>query len=167
MSAAERAIPTRSFENPVLPGFHPDPTVCRVGEDYFLAASSFTYFPGVPLFHSRNLVDWFQIGNVLDRPSQLDLSATRDWSSLGICAPTLRHHDGRFWLITTNVVGSGTFLVTSDDPAGPWSDPVAVPVPGIDPDLAWDGDGNCWVHFSDVGRGIARAMVDPLTGVDS
>ncbi len=166
MSAAERAIPTTSmtFENPVLPGFHPDPTVCRVDENYFLAASSFTYFPGVPLFHSRNLVDWSQIGNVLDRPSQLDLSASRNWSSLGICAPTLRHHGGRFWLITTNVVGLGTFLVTSDDPAGPWSDPVPVPVPGIDPDLAWDCDGNCWVHFSDVGRGIARAKIDPLTG---
>ena len=92
-----------TFRNPVIPGFHPDPSVCRVGNDYFLVASSFTYCPGVPIFRSTNLVDWTQIGNVLDRPSQLDFTATRDWSSLGIYAPTIRHHDGRFWVITTNV----------------------------------------------------------------
>ena len=136
--------PAMTYRNPVVPGFHPDPSVCCVGNDYFLVASSFTYFPGVPIFHSTNLVDWTQIGNVLDRRSQLDFTATWDWSSLGIYAPTLRHHDGRFLLITTNVGSKGatTFFVTSEDPAGPWSEPVPVPVPGIDPDLAWDGDGN-------------------------
>jgi xylan 1,4-beta-xylosidase len=154
-----------TYRNPVIPGFHPDPTVCRVGNEFFLAASSFVYAPGVPIFRSSNLVDWTQIGNVLDRPSQLDLSGTQDWSSLGVYAPTLRHHDGRFFMITTNVTfkGAETFVVTSDDPAGPWSDPVAVPVPGIDPDLAWDRDGNCWVHFSGLG-GIARTRVDITTG---
>ena len=68
------------WRNPVIPGFHPDPSVCRVGDDYFLVTSSFTYFPGVPIFRSPNLVDWTQIGNVLDRPSQLDLSGTDAWS---------------------------------------------------------------------------------------
>jgi xylan 1,4-beta-xylosidase len=154
-----------TYRNPVLPGFYPDPSVCRAGDDYFLATSSFIYSPGVPLFRSSNLVEWTQIGNVLDRPSQLDLSATRDWSSLGIYAPTLRHHDGLFFMITTNVTfnGAQTFFVTSEDPAGPWSEPIAVPVPGIDPDLAWDADGHCWVHFSGLG-GIARARIDTTSG---
>ena len=154
-----------SYRNPVIAGFHPDPSVCRVGNDYFLVTSSFTYCPGVPIFRSSNLVDWAQIGNVLDRPSQLDLTATRDWSSLGIFAPTIRHHDGRFWMITTNVGTTGTksFLVTGEDPAGPWSDPVPVPISGIDPDLAWDGDGSCWVHFSGMG-GIARCRIDEASG---
>ena len=90
-----------AYRNPVIPGFHPDPSVCRVGDDYFLVTSSFTYFPGVPIFRSTNLVDWTQIGNVLDRPSQLDLRSTPGNTSLGVFAPTLRHHDGRFWMITT------------------------------------------------------------------
>jgi xylan 1,4-beta-xylosidase len=154
-----------AFTNPIIPGFHPDPSVCRVGPDYYLVTSSFTYSPGVPVFRSSNLVDWGQIGNVLDRPRQLDLTATRDWSSLGIYAPTIRHHDGRFWVVTTNVGSSGatTFLVSGEDPAGPWSDPVHVPVSGIDPDLAWDEDGNCWMHYSGLG-GIARCRIDPTTG---
>ena len=77
--------------------------MCRAGNEFFLVTSSFTYCPGVPIFRSSNLVDWTQVGNVLDRPSQLDFSATQDWSSLGIYAPTIRHHDGRFFMITTNV----------------------------------------------------------------
>ena len=154
-----------TYRNPVIPGFFPDPSVCRVGDEFFLVTSSFIYSPGVPIFRSSNLVDWTQIGNVLDRPSQLDLSATKDWASLGIYAPTLRHHDGQFFMITTNVgsTGATTFLVTSKDPAGPWSDPIPVPVPGIDPDLAWDDEENCWVHFSGLG-GIARCRIDSGTG---
>jgi beta-xylosidase len=154
-----------TFSNPVIPGFHPDPSVCRVDDDYFLVASSFTYFPGMPIFRSRNLVDWTQIGNVLERRSQLDLSGTTDSASAGIYAPTLRHHDGRFWAITTCVGNSGlnSFFVTSSDPAGPWSDAIAVGVEGIDPDVAWAPDGSCWVHFSSF-AGIARCRIDPSTG---
>ncbi|MFI8929492.1 glycoside hydrolase family 43 protein [Streptomyces sp. NPDC053474] len=145
--------------NPIVPGFHPDPSVCRVGEDYYLACSSFEYFPGVPIFHSRDLVNWRQIGNVLDRPSQLRLS--RASSSGGIYAPTLRHHDGRFRLITTNVSEGGNLLVTATDPAGPWSDPVMLPaVPGIDPDLAWDEEGTCWCTVA----GVAQVRLDLETG---
>ncbi|MFI5915204.1 glycoside hydrolase family 43 protein [Dactylosporangium sp. NPDC051541] len=147
--------------NPVLPGFHPDPSVCRVGEDYYLACSSFEYFPGIPLFHSRDLVHWTQIGNVLDRPSQLHLPpATR--ASGGIYAPTLRYHDGRFWLIVTNVSGGGNFIVTATDPAGPWSDPTPLPgVHGIDPDLAWDDeDGTCYCTVA----GVSQVRLDPYTG---
>ena len=154
-----------TYQNPVIPGFHPDPSVCRVDDEYILAVSSFTYFPGVPIFRSKNLVEWEQIGHALDRPSQLDLTSTLQWSSLGIYAPTIRHHDGRFWMITTNVTvaGAKTFFVTAENPAGPWSDPVAVAVNGIDPDLAWDDAGNCWVHFSGLG-GIVRCRIDPSDG---
>ncbi len=155
---------TNGYRNPVIPGFFPDPSACRVGDEYFLVASSFTYFPGVPIFRSSNLVDWTQIGNVLDRPSQLDLSTTEHYSSGGIFAPTLRHHDGRFWMITTTLDAGGLsmFFVTAEDPAGPWTDPTFVPLVGIDPDLAWDGDGNCWVHFSLAG--IHRCRIDDRTG---
>ena len=87
--------------DPVLPGFFPDPTVCRVGADYYLVNSSFEYFPGAPIFHSHDLVSWSQIGNILNRRSQFRTGDGRD--SAGIYAGTLRHHDGRFWFITTNV----------------------------------------------------------------
>jgi beta-xylosidase len=152
------------FRNPVIPGFHPDPSVCRVGGEFFLVASSFTYFPGVPIFRSTNLVDWTQLGNVLDRRSQLDLRETGGWTSFGVYAPTLRHHDGRFWMITTvSTVGAlRNFFVTAEDPAGPWSDPVPVDVVGIDPDLAWDDAGNCWVHTA-LGA-ISRTRIDDRTG---
>jgi beta-xylosidase len=150
---------TEVAPDPVIGGFHPDPSVCRVGADYYLACSSFAYFPGVPIFHSRDLVTWRQIGNALDRPSQLALDGA--WSSGGIYAPTLRHHDGRFWLVTTNVSGRGSFLVTADDPAGPWSEPVWLPtVLGIDPDLAWDSEGSCWCTYA----GIGQVRIDPTTG---
>ncbi|MFI6931659.1 glycoside hydrolase family 43 protein [Streptomyces sp. NPDC050287] len=147
--------------NPVIPGFHPDPSVCRVGDDYYLACSSFEYFPGVPLFHSRDLVHWTQIGNALDRPDQLRLPASMP-SSGGIYAPTLRHHGGRFWLIVTNCSeGGGNLIVTATDPAGPWSDPIWAPgVPGIDPDLVWDEDGTCWCTVA----GVSQVRVDPSTG---
>jgi xylan 1,4-beta-xylosidase len=152
---------TGLITNPVIAGMHPDPSVCRVGDDYYLACSSFEYFPGVPLFHSRDLVHWEQIGNALDRPSQLSLPAATP-SSGGIYAPTLRHHDGRFWLITTNVApGGGTMVFTATDPAGPWSEPVRVPgVTGIDPDLAWDDEGQCWCTYA----GIYQVRIDPATG---
>jgi beta-xylosidase len=152
------------FRNPVIPGFHPDPSVCRVGDTYYCIASSFTYFPGVPIFRSTNLVDWEQIGNVLDRPAQLDLLGCQASSSYGIYAPTLRHHDGRWYMITTlfGEAGLKNFFVTADAPEGPWSDPVWVDVMGIDPDIAWDDEGNCWVHYSIMS--IQRARIDDRTG---
>jgi xylan 1,4-beta-xylosidase len=148
-----------TFANPVIAGFHPDPSVCRVGDDYYLACSSFEYFPGVPIFHSVDLVHWEQIGNALDRPSQLVLPPDIP-SSAGVYAPTLRHHDGQFWLITSNV-GVGNLIVTAEDPAGPWSEPILMPgVPGIDPDLAWDEEGRCWCTVA----GVSQIQIDPHTG---
>ncbi|MGW7258029.1 glycoside hydrolase family 43 protein [Streptomyces sp. NPDC054834] len=149
----------RAYDNPVIPGFHPDPSVCRVGGDYYLVCSSFEYFPGIPLFHSRDLVHWRQIGNVLDRPGQWELPDDIPASG-GIYAPTIRYHDGRFHVITTDVGGIGTFLVTSERPEGPWSDPVRIGLPGIDPDLAWDEDGSCWCAMA----GVTVARIDPATG---
>ncbi|MEV4315045.1 glycoside hydrolase family 43 protein [Actinocrispum sp. NPDC049592] len=147
---------TSGFSNPVVPGFHPDPSVCRAGDDYYLVCSSFEYFPGLPVFHSRDLVHWTQIGNALHRP--LDTP-----SSGGIYAPTLRHHDGRFWLIVTDV-SVGTFLMTATDPAGPWSSPIPAPgITGIDPDLAWDEDGTCWCTYA----GVEQIRIDPYTGQTS
>lgn len=131
------------FTNPVIPGFHPDPSVCAVGDDFYLVTSTFQYFPGVPVFHSRDLVHWEQIGNALDRPGQLPLSGAGSWS--GIYAPTIRYHDGLFYMVTTNTLeGLGNFYVTAENPAGPWSDMVMLEgQPGIDPTLFWEG-GKCY-----------------------
>lgn len=149
------------YQNPVIPGFHPDPSVCRVGEDYYLVTSSFEFFPGVPIFHSRDLVHWRQLGHVLTRPSQLPLE--KCGASAGIFAPTIRHHAGRFYMITTNVSGLGNFIVTSEDPAGLWSEPVKVEHGGIDPSLYFDEDGK--VYFTGTGNGgISLAEIDVTTG---
>ena len=132
------------FKNPILPGFYPDPSVCRVGDDFYLVTSTFAYFPGVPIFHSRDLVNWTQIGNVLTRPSQLRLENTE--VSQGIFAPTIRYNDGIFYMITTNVSGGGNFFVTATDPAGEWSEPFFLEgADGIDPSLYFE-DGKCWYH---------------------
>ena len=157
-----------SVQRPVIPGFHPDPSICRVGDTYYLVTSSFEYAPGVPIFRSTDLRSWEQIGHVLDRPSQLDVS--KAGPSGGIFAPTLRHHDGRFWMITTNWADDGgQLLVHAEDPAGPWSEPVRIPsAMGIDPDLAWDDDGTCLMSYAgfgpDGGEGIVQSAIDPLTG---
>ncbi len=128
------------LHNPILPGFYPDPSICRVGDDFYMVTSTFSYFPGVPVFHSRDLAHWEQIGHCLHRPEQLPL----DWQYIsgGIYAPTIRWHDGLFYMVTTNVSHGGNFFVTAKDPAGPWSDPVYIQgAPGIDPTLFWDEDG--------------------------
>lgn len=129
--------------NPILPGFYPDPSICRVGEDYYLVTSTFAYFPGVPIFHSKDLINWKQIGNILDRKEQINLTGAKH--SGGIFAPTIRYHDGTFYMITTNVTNGGNFIVTAKDPAGPWSDPYFIEgAEGIDPSLFFDDDGRCY-----------------------
>ena len=113
-----------TFRNPILPGFYPDPSICRVGENYYLVNSTFEYFPGLPIFHSRDLVHWRQLGHVLDRPSQLPLDGV--YASGGLYAPTIRYARGTFYVINTLVGGTstkGNFIVTATDPAGPWSEP--------------------------------------------
>ena len=110
-----------TVKNPILPGFYPDPSICRVGEDFYLVTSSFVYAPGVPLFHSRDLAHWEQIGNILEREEQLTVEGEE--ISRGIYAPTIRYHNGVYYMITTNVSHGGNFIVTAEQPEGPWSDP--------------------------------------------
>jgi len=144
-------MPKRTFRNPIIPGFYPDPSICRVGEDYYLITSTFEYFPGLPIFHSRDLVNWRQIGHVLDRPSQLPLDGLA--ASRGLYAPTIRYHQGTFYVINTLVMNEDTsslrqhrnFIVTANDAAGPWSEPYWLDdAPGIDPSLLFDEDGRVW-----------------------
>ncbi|OMF34573.1 glycoside hydrolase 43 family protein [Paenibacillus sp. FSL H8-0548] len=136
----------RKFQNPILSGFYPDPSAIRVGEDYYLVTSSFEFFPGVPIFHSKDLVNWRQLGHVLDRPSQLNLDGIQP--SRGIWAPTIRYHNGIYYMITTfvdNEKECHNFYVTATDPAGNWSDPVWLDdAPGIDPSLFFDEDGKVY-----------------------
>ena len=157
------------YRNPIIPGFYPDPSVCRAGEDYYLVNSSFEYFPGVPVFHSRDLAHWKQIGHCLTRPSQLPL--TQAPPSDGIYAPTIRHHAGKFYMATTNnVFGQGfrNFYVTAMDAAGPWSEPIWVKQGGIDPSLFFDDDGQAYWTGNGTGwapvRGIYQSRIDIETG---
>ncbi|RCW74764.1 alpha-N-arabinofuranosidase [Saliterribacillus persicus] len=132
------------YNNPILSGFYPDPSICKVEDTYYLVTSSFEYFPGVPIFKSKDLVNWMQIGHCLTRKSQINLE--KAGSSLGIFAPTLRYHDGKFYLITTNVSGGGNFIVWTEEPEGDWSDPIWLKEwPGIDPSLFFDDNGDVYI----------------------
>jgi xylan 1,4-beta-xylosidase len=153
------------YQNPVIQGFYPDPSVCRVGDDFYLVTSSFEYFPGIPLFHSRDLVNWRQIGHCLTTAGQLDLATAV--SSKGISAPTIRYCRGVFYVITTDVAGRGNFYVTANNPAGPWSGPVFIGEAGFDPSLFFDDDGRCY-YTSQEGSGlqshIIQYEIDPAAG---
>lgn len=136
------------FQNPILAGFYPDPSITRAGDDYYLVTSSFSYSPGVPIFHSKDLVNWKSLGHVLVTSKQLPLY--KQQTSRGIYAPTIRYHDGMFYLITTLVDVRGNFIVTAKNPAGPWSDPILLPeVGGIDPDIFFDDDGRAYITHND------------------
>ncbi|HEX6069846.1 MAG TPA: glycoside hydrolase family 43 protein [Longimicrobiaceae bacterium] len=145
------------YHNPILAGFYPDPSITRVGDDYYIVNSTFTFFPGIPVFHSRDLVNWTQIGNVIDRPSMLDFDSLG--ISRGVFAPTIEHHEGLFYVLNTCVDCGGNFLVTATDPAGPWSDPVWLrEVDGIDPSLFFDDDGKAYILNN--GAPIGRPLYD-------
>lgn len=130
------------WKNPILEGFYPDPSICKVGDRYYLVNSTFAFYPGIPIWSSTDLQNWKQIGNVLERPSQLQLRECAH--SQGIYAPTIRYHDGRYYLVSTNVGGCGNFLVTAEQPEGPWSDPYMLDAEGIDPSLFFEDDGTCY-----------------------
>ncbi len=144
------------IKNPVLPGCYPDPSVCRVGDDYYLVNSSFVFYPGIPIWHSTDLVDWTQLGYVLNRPSQADFPPGLRISG-GIYAPDIKYNpaDSLFYLIVTNVDVCGTFYVTTDDPKKcSWSDPVYLPeVGGIDPSFLFDTDGKAYIVNNDAPEG--------------
>ena len=129
-----------TYLNPIIRGFRPDPSICKANGKYYLAASSFQYFPGVPLFESADLINWEQIGFCLTRSSQLPLDNVR--SSGGVYAPTIRYNDGRFYMVTTNVghKNGGNFFVWTDDIYGEWSEAVFVDQDGIDPSIYFEND---------------------------
>lgn len=134
----------KTFKNPILPGFHPDPSLCRVGDDYYMVTSSFEWFPGLPVFHSKDLVNWEQIGHVLNRPSQLQMKDGLK-ASWGLWAPTIRYHNGLYYVICTATGCGGNFFVTAKKPEGPYSEPIFIKdAPGIDPSLFFDDDGKAW-----------------------
>ena len=161
------------FLNPILSGYFPDPSIVRVGDDYYIVNSSVTNFPGLPVMHSRDLVTWAQIGNALDRPEQVDFTGVR--GSQGIYAPDISFHNGRYHIITTCSScpgGMGNFVITAEKPSGPWSQPVTIKgLNGIDPSIFWDGDKAYVVHNDapvgtpryDGHRAIWITEIDPAT----
>lgn len=141
------------FYNPILTGWYSDPSICTNGDDYFLVTSTFSYFPGVPLFHSKDLVNWKQVGHILDRPSQLPLDGQK--ISEGIFAPAISYNprNQTYYMITTNI-RRGNFFVKTKDPFGSWSDPIGLPdVKGIDPSFFFDDDGKAYIVNNDVPDG--------------
>ena len=137
------------FYNPILQGCYPDPSICRRGDDYYLVCSSFVMFPGVPIFHSTDLVNWKQIGHVLDRDSQLKVGG--GGTSNGIYAPTIRYnpHNKTFYMITTQTTYMGNMMVKTTDPAKGWSDPINLHFNGIDPSIFFDDNGKAYIVHND------------------
>ncbi|MEW9552188.1 glycoside hydrolase family 43 protein [Nonomuraea sp. NPDC050783] len=160
------------IRNPVLPGFHPDPSIVRVGEDYYLATSTFEWFPGVRVHHSRDLVHWRPLGGILTERRLLDLSGVPD--SGGVWAPDLTYHDGLFHLVygvmddyALGYKDVANYLITAPAVEGPWSDPVRLPGRGFDASL-YHEDGRSWllnmVFDSRPGRGFSGIELRPLEG---
>ncbi|MBB3130314.1 alpha-N-arabinofuranosidase [Paenibacillus rhizosphaerae] len=153
------------YDNPVIKGFYPDPSVCKVNDTYYLVCSSMQYFPGVPLFESKDLINWTQIGHCLTRKSQIQLDKVN--SSGGVFAPTLRYNSGRFYMTTTNDTTRQNFYVWTDDIYGEWSDPIGVDQGGIDPDLYFENDKAYFMSngVDDEGiGGIVQCEIDIETG---
>lgn len=146
------------FNNPIIRGYHPDPSICKANGKYYLVTSSFQYFPGVSLFESKDLINWEQIGYCLTRQSQLDLRTVH--SSCGIFAPTIRFYQGRFYMTTTNVgsPNGSNFYVWTDDIYGEWSDPVWVDQGGIDPSLYFE-EGRAYFMSNGVDQNGASAIL--------
>ncbi|WP_027328718.1 glycoside hydrolase family 43 protein [Marinimicrobium agarilyticum] len=142
-SQEEVTVGEGEFRNPVISGYAPDPTVARVGDDYYVVTSSFTHFPGLPIYHSKDLVNWTQIDNAIDRPGQFDFSGLE--VSRGIFAPDLSFHEGTYYLASTCVDCGGNFVMTADKPTGPWSDPHWLGFEGIDPSIHWDDSGKAYI----------------------
>lgn len=166
---------TQTFSNPILSGFYPDPSICRVEEDYYLVTSSFVYYPGLPIFHSKDLIHWEQIGHGIHRPDQLDYKNCE--TSLGLWAPSIRYHNNIFYIINTFVsegreARRDNYIITASNPSGPWSDPIFIKgADGIDSSLFFDEDGRIWYAGNYIAKealyeghhGIYLNELDPLT----
>jgi xylan 1,4-beta-xylosidase len=138
---------TTTLVNPILSGFYPDPSIVQVESDYYLVNSTFSYFPGIPVFHSKDLKNWKQVGNVIDRTTQLDFMG--ELMTRGLFAPAISFYNGTYYVTCTDIDHEGNFVVTAKDPAGPWSDPVKIPqVRGIDPSLFFNDDGKGYIVYN-------------------
>lgn len=134
----------KKLKNPIIPGYYPDPTICRVGDDYYLACSSFEMSPAIPIFHSKDLANWELIGNAMTPENGFHVE--KNTLVGGVMAPTLRYHDGLFYIINTNFSDKGNYIITAEDPAGPWSEPHwLTDVPGIDASIFFDDDGQAYI----------------------
>jgi len=158
--------------NPILSGFYPDPSIVKTGDDYYLVNSTFSYFPGLPVWHSKDLKNWKQIGNVISRTSQMDFLGER--MTRGLFAPGISYYKGTYYLTCTDIDHEGNFVVTAKDPAGPWSNPIKIPqVKGIDPSIFFDENGKAYVVYNSDApdykplysghRTIKIYEIDPLT----
>jgi xylan 1,4-beta-xylosidase len=152
--------------NPILTGFNPDPSLCRQGEDYYIATSTFEWFPGVRIYHSRDLKNWSLVSTPLDRVSMLDMKGNPD--SGGIWAPCLSYADGKFWLLYTDVKivdspwkNGRNFLVTAPSIEGPWSEPIPMGNGGFDPSLFHDDDGRKYYLYRPWGRATTATRTTP------
>ena len=148
------------FRNPVIPGCNPDPSICRVGDDFYLVVSSFEFFPGIPVYHSKNLVEWELAGHCLNEDSKLNLVGCPP--SGGLYAPSVQYHEGLYFLTCTNVSDKGNFIIYTKDILGDWSEPVWVDQKGIDPSLFFDDDGK--VYFLTAFGEVYISEIDPFTG---
>lgn len=143
--------PPGSYRNPVLPGFQPDPSIVKVGKDFYLVTSTFSWFPGLPIYHSTDLVNWQLVGHAIDRAGQVDFSGLG--TNRGLFAPAIEHHAGKFWIVNTCIECGGNYVVTADKAEGPWSDPVWLDFGGIDPSLVFGEDGRAWIAYNDAPPG--------------
>ena len=148
---SDRHQTDETYSNPVIPGFHPDPSLVRVGDDFYAVTSTFSWFPGLPILHSTDLVNWRQIGNAIDRPGQVDFGGLG--TNRGLFAPAITFHDGLFWIVNTCIECGNNFVITAKDPAGPWSDPKWLDFGGIDPSLYFADDGTTWIVYNDAPPG--------------
>lgn len=153
------------YKNPILPGFYPDPSICKANDTYYLVNSSFEYFPSIPIFESKDLINWHQIGHVLDEYNMITLKQGFP-NKTGIYAPTIRFYQGMFYVVCTNVaydeIHDGNFIVSAKSPSGPWSKPIFLDLPGIDPSLFFDDDGS--VYYTGTHGNIYICKIDVHTG---
>ena len=154
------------YKNPILSGFHPDPSICRVGDDFYLVNSTFEYFPGIPVYHSKDLINWEIIGHCLCDSEQVNLDGALP--SNGLFAPSICYNNGYFFMTVTNITHDGNIIVHSHLAAGPWSEPVSVKQYGIDPSLFFDDDGKVYYISTggdENGRSVIQiSEIDPMTG---
>lgn len=154
--------------NPIIGGFNPDPSILKDGDNYYLVTSTFEYLPGIPIYHSTDLENWKLLSHVVTRTEQVKVETVPTGG--GVWAPTIRKHNNLFYVVVTEAMGRGTLIFTTADPSHEWSDGILVDVRGIDPDIAWDENNDCYMTFSafnpetGIHLGIQQVKINPVTG---